>query len=161
MRSIISVEITPTNINDAEKLAGFFALLVQTDPSLGVSISSGGGIIVNGTGELQLEMIVDRIARELSVQVQVTKPKVIYLEPIMLVQLTVASDVRDALIADLRAREGRIESISPTIKALVPLAAIVGYPEYVRAVTNGHGELSITFSSYEETTELERRPLVR
>jgi translation elongation factor EF-G len=157
MRPIISFEITPTNVNDGGKLARFFALLVQTEPSLRVSVSSGGRITVSGTGELQLEMIVDRIARELSVQVQATKPKVIYLEPIMLVQLTVAPDTRDALIADLKAREGRIETISPTIKALVPLASIVGYPEYVRAVTNGHGELSITFSSYEETTELVRR----
>ena len=57
--------------------------LAQEDPSFNVSTDpETGQTIIAGMGELHLEIIVDRMKREFSVEANVGKPQVAYRETI-------------------------------------------------------------------------------
>ena len=81
--SVISIAIEAKNKHDQEKLMGVLARLEMEDPSFNVGIDNESGqLIISGMGELHLEIIVERIRREFSVDLSIGKPKVAYRESI-------------------------------------------------------------------------------
>lgn len=80
---VISVAIEPKTKADQEKLGTALNKLSQEDPSFRVHVDhETGQTIISGMGELHLEIIVDRMNREFSVQSNVGKPQVAYKETI-------------------------------------------------------------------------------
>ncbi len=80
---VIQLAIEPKTKSDQEKLGMAIAKLVQEDPTLRVSTDQETGqTILAGMGELHLEIIVDRMKREFSVEANVGKPQVAYRETI-------------------------------------------------------------------------------
>ncbi|MCI0618315.1 elongation factor G [bacterium] len=80
---VISVAIEPKTKADQEKLGNALNKLQQEDPSFRVNVDhETGQTIISGMGELHLEIIVDRMVREFSVQSNVGKPQVAYKETI-------------------------------------------------------------------------------
>ncbi|MCI0416679.1 elongation factor G [bacterium] len=80
---VISVAIEPKTKADSEKLGTALNKLSQEDPSFKVAVDKETGqTIISGMGELHLEILVDRMLREFSVQSNVGKPQVAYKETI-------------------------------------------------------------------------------
>jgi elongation factor G len=80
---VISVAIEPKTKADSEKLGTALNKLSQEDPSFKVAVDrETGQTIISGMGELHLEILVDRMLREFSVQSNVGKPQVAYKETI-------------------------------------------------------------------------------
>jgi elongation factor G len=80
---VISVAVEPKTKGDQDKMAVALAKLAQEDPSFRVHTDAESGqIIISGMGELHLEIIVDRMKREFSVQANVGAPQVAYRETI-------------------------------------------------------------------------------
>lgn len=80
---VISVAIEPKTKADQERLGTALNKLSQEDPSFKVNVDhETGQTIISGMGELHLEIIVDRMMREFSVQSNVGKPQVAYKETI-------------------------------------------------------------------------------
>jgi len=80
---VISVALEPKTKADQEKMSIALSKLVQEDPSFRVHIDEESTqTIISGMGELHLEIIVDRMKREFSVEVSVGKPQVAYRETI-------------------------------------------------------------------------------
>ena len=80
---VISVAVEPETIADQEKLANALAKLAAEDPSFRViSDEESGQTIISGMGELHLDILVERMKREFSVQCNVGKPQVAYRETI-------------------------------------------------------------------------------
>ena len=80
---VISVAIEPKSKADQEKLGTALAKLAQEDPSFQVRTDEESGqTIISGMGELHLEVIVDRLKREFSVEANVGQPQVAYRETI-------------------------------------------------------------------------------
>jgi len=80
---VISIAIEPKSKADQEKLAGGLSRLSMEDPSFKVhSDKDTGDTLISGMGELHLEIIVDRLKREFSVEANVGKPQVAYTESI-------------------------------------------------------------------------------
>jgi elongation factor G len=80
---VISVAIEPKTKADQEKMGLALAKLAQEDPTFRVSSDPDSGqVIISGMGELHLEIIVDRMFREFSVQASVGRPQVAYRETI-------------------------------------------------------------------------------
>jgi elongation factor G len=80
---VISVAVEPKTIADQEKLATALAKLAAEDPSFRVvSDEESGQTIISGMGELHLDILVERMKREFSVQCNVGKPQVAYRETI-------------------------------------------------------------------------------
>ena len=80
---VISIAIEPKTQSDQEKMGVALSKLAQEDPSFRVQTDEESGqTIISGMGELHLEIIVDRMKREFSVDANVGKPQVAYRETI-------------------------------------------------------------------------------
>ncbi|MBL8290491.1 MAG: elongation factor G [Bryobacterales bacterium] len=80
---VIQLAIEPKTKADQEKLGMAINKLVTEDPTLKVSTDPDTGqTILAGMGELHLEIIVERMKREFSVEANVGKPQVAYREAI-------------------------------------------------------------------------------
>jgi elongation factor G len=78
---VISVAVEPKTKADQEKMGIALNKLAQEDPSFRVHTDEESGqTIISGMGELHLEIIVDRMKREFSVEANVGKPQVAYRE---------------------------------------------------------------------------------
>lgn len=80
---VISVAIEPKTKSDQDKLGTGLARLTEEDPTFVVhSDEETGQTIIEGMGELHLEVIVDRLFREFKVEANVGRPQVAYRETI-------------------------------------------------------------------------------
>ena len=80
---VISVAVEPRTVADQEKMGVALQKLAQEDPSFRVKTDEESGqIIISGMGELHLDIIVDRMKREFSVEANVGAPQVSYRESI-------------------------------------------------------------------------------
>jgi elongation factor G len=78
---VISLAIEPKTKGDQEKLGQGLAKLMAEDPTFRVRTDEQTGqVVIAGMGELHLEIIVDRLKREFSVDASVGKPQVAYKE---------------------------------------------------------------------------------
>ncbi|MGE4659255.1 MAG: elongation factor G, partial [Arenicellales bacterium] len=78
---VISQAVEPRTKSDQEKLGVALGKLAQEDPSFRVHTDEESGqTIISGMGELHLEIIIDRLKREFSVDANVGKPQVAYRE---------------------------------------------------------------------------------
>jgi elongation factor G len=80
---VISVAIEPKTKADADKLSHSLTKLSDEDPTFKVATEEETGqTLINGMGELHLEIIVDRLLREFKVDARVGRPQVAYKETI-------------------------------------------------------------------------------
>ena len=80
---VIHVAVEPKTKADQEKMGIALNRLAQEDPSFRVRTDEESGqTIISGMGELHLEIIVDRMKREFSVEANVGAPQVAYRETI-------------------------------------------------------------------------------
>ena len=80
---VISVAVEPRSVADQEKMGVALGKLAQEDPSFHVETDEETGqTIISGMGELHLDIIVDRMKREFSVEANIGKPQVAYRETI-------------------------------------------------------------------------------
>ena len=80
---VIHVAIEPKTKNDQDKLGKALKSLSDEDPTFRVRTDDETGqTVISGMGELHLEVLVDRMQREFSVDATVGKPQVAYRETI-------------------------------------------------------------------------------
>jgi elongation factor G len=80
---VIHVAIEPKTKSDQEKLGKALKSLSDEDPTFRIrSDHETGQTVISGMGELHLEVLVDRMQREFSVEATVGKPQVAYRETI-------------------------------------------------------------------------------
>jgi elongation factor G len=79
----VSIAIEPKTKADQEKMSLALQRLAEEDPTFRVRVDDETGqTIISGMGELHLEIIVDRMKREFSVEANVGQPQVAYRETI-------------------------------------------------------------------------------
>ena len=80
---VISVAVEPRTKGDQEKMGVALGKLAQEDPSFKVvTDEESGQTIISGMGELHLDILVERMRREFSVEANIGKPQVAYREAI-------------------------------------------------------------------------------
>jgi len=91
---VISVAVEPRSKPDQEKMGVALGKLAQEDPSFRVKTDEETGqTIISGMGELHLDILVDRMRREFSVEANIGKPQVAYREAI-----TTTSDIEGKFV---------------------------------------------------------------
>ena len=89
---VISVAIEPKTKAEQEKLSDAMVKLLQEDPTFRVKVDSETNqTVISGMGELHLDILVDRMRREFSLDVNVSQPQVAYKETI---RKTVEHEIR-------------------------------------------------------------------
>jgi len=139
---VISVAIEPKTKVDQDKLGNGLAKLAEEDPTFRVHTDpETSQTIIQGMGELHLEIIVDRLRREFGVEANVGRPQVAYRE-------TVRNRVEKVEGKFVRQTGGRgqyghvVVNLAPaeTGKGLIFHNKIVGGSiprEYINSVENG------------------------
>jgi elongation factor G len=80
---VLEQAVEPKTKVDAEKMSNALTKLTEEDPTFRVHTDSETGqTIIGGVGELQLDVLVERMRREFGVEVNVGKPQVNYRETI-------------------------------------------------------------------------------
>lgn len=80
---VISLAIEPATKTDQEKMGLALSKLSDEDPTFKIKTNhETGQTIISGMGELQLEVLVDRMKREFNVEAQTGAPQVAYKETI-------------------------------------------------------------------------------
>ncbi len=126
---VISVAIEPRTKADQDKLGASLAKLAEEDPTFVVHTDEETGqTIIQGMGELHLEVIVDRLLREFKVDANVGRPQVAYRE-------TIKKPVSHAEGRYVRQTGGRGQ-YGHVILRLEPLPPGSGY-EFVNEIVGG------------------------
>jgi elongation factor G len=126
---VISVAVEPRTKSDQEKMGIALSKLAQEDPSFRVQTDEESGqTIISGMGELHLDIIVDRMKREFSVEANVGAPQVAYRE-------TIRKPVEKAEGKFVRQSGGRGQ-YGHVILKLEPQAPGTGY-EFVNEIVGG------------------------
>nr|WP_320013815.1 elongation factor G [uncultured Desulfobacter sp.] len=94
------------------------------------------------------------VCASMAVKEALKNAKMALLEPIMDVEVFVPDANMGDAIADLNARGGRVESITPksdiqVVKAVVPLSRMFGYSTALRSATQGRGTFTMQFKSFD------------
>ncbi len=127
--AVISQAIEPKSKSDQEKMGLALSRLAQEDPSFRVhSDEESNQTIISGMGELHLEVLVDRMKREFSVEANVGKPQVAYRE-------TIRRVCKEAEGKFIKQSGGRGQYGHVVLK-VEPLSAGSGY-EFVDAIKGG------------------------
>ena len=80
---VISIAVEPKTKADQEKMGVALSKLAKEDPSFRMHTDEESAqTIISGMGELHLEVIIDRLRREFSVEANVGKPQIAYRETI-------------------------------------------------------------------------------
>jgi elongation factor G len=125
---VISVAVEPKTKVDQEKMGLALQRLAKEDPSFRVHTDpESGQTIIEGMGELHLEIIVDRMKREFKVEANVGKPQVAYRETL---RATVESEGKFIRQSGGRGQYGHV-----WLK-IEPLPAGKGY-EFVNGIVGG------------------------
>ncbi len=125
---VIAVAIEPKTKADMEKLGGAMQKLMREDPTFKVHLDQETGqTIIQGMGELHLEIIVDRLVREFSVGANVGKPQVAYKETI---RKAAKGEGRHIKQTGGKGQYGHV------VIEIEPLAQGTGY-EFVNEITGG------------------------
>lgn len=152
-KSIVSEEkIAPQYIQNIESgirgsLDGGF---LKGYPIVDVEIVLADGFSEEGkTSELGFG-----VCASMAVKEALKNAKMALLEPIMDVEVFVPDANMGDAIADLNARGGRVESITPksdiqVVKAVVPLSKMFGYSTALRSATQGRGTFTMQFKSFD------------
>ena len=126
---VISQAVEPKTKVDQEKMGIALHRLAQEDPSFRVHTDEESGqTIISGMGELHLEILVDRMKREFSVEATVGKPQVAYRE-------TIRKTVEDAEGKFIKQSGGRGQYGHVVLK-VEPQAPGKGF-EFVDAIKGG------------------------
>ena len=80
---VISIALEPKSSADSKKLEEALNIMVREDPSLQVSKNKEvGQLLISGMGELHLEIVLDKLKRDFSLNVRSSVPQVSYRESI-------------------------------------------------------------------------------
>ncbi|MER3581481.1 MAG: elongation factor G [Patescibacteria group bacterium] len=126
---VIWMRVEPKTKQDQEKMGVALKALAEEDPTFKVTVNQEtGDTLIGGMGEVQLEVMVDRLKREFKVEVNVGKPQVAYLE-------TITKAVEEIEGKYIRQSGGRGQYGHVVIK-VEPLERGKGF-EFVNAIKGG------------------------
>ena len=126
---VISVAVEPKTKADQDKLGNGLAKLSDEDPTFVVKFDDETAqTVISGMGELHLDILVDRLKREFSVDANVGKPQVAYRE-------TIRREVHKVVTRFIRQTGGRGQ-FAHVVLDLEPTGPGGGY-EFINKITGG------------------------
>ncbi len=125
---VMSISVKPQSRNDQDKIAKALSKLSEEDPTFTVHTDKETDeTIISGMGELHLEVIVDRLRHEFSVEAVVGQPKVAYKETIL---TAVTQEYKHQKQTGGRGQYGHVEM------EIIPTAAGEGF-EFKNSIVGG------------------------
>ncbi len=128
---VVSLRIEPKTKADQEKMGMALKKLSDEDPTFKISSNTETGeTIISGMGELHLDIMIDRMKREFSVEANVGKPQVAYRETI-----TGTAEAEHKYIKQSGGK-GQYGHVKITLKPMEPLEEGAKIPKNVKRYDN-------------------------
>ena len=127
---VIGIAIEPKTQADVDKLSMALGKLAEEDPTFQVKIDPDSGqTIINGMGELHLEILVDRLRREFKVECNQGAPQVAYKEAI-----TTSTEFREVF----KKQSGGRGKFADIIVEIMPADEGIRGLQFINAVKGGN-----------------------
>jgi elongation factor G len=127
---VIGVAVEPKTQADVDKLSMALNKLAEEDPTFQVKIDPDSGqTIINGMGELHLEILIDRLRREFKVECNQGAPQVAYKEAI-----TTSTEFREVF----KKQTGGRGKFADIIVELMPADADIRGLQFINEVRGGN-----------------------
>ncbi|OGP77075.1 MAG: translation elongation factor G [Deltaproteobacteria bacterium RBG_19FT_COMBO_60_16] len=82
-KPVVSIAVEPRTLRDMDRLRDTLDNIIDEDPTLSCREDADTGqILLSGMGELHLEVLVERLARDFGLAVRTGKPQVVYRETV-------------------------------------------------------------------------------
>jgi elongation factor G len=82
-KPVVSIAVEPRTLRDMDRLRDTLDNIIDEDPTLSCREDADTGqILLSGMGELHLEVLVERLARDFGLDVRTGKPQVVYRETV-------------------------------------------------------------------------------
>ncbi len=111
-KPVVSVVVEPRTVREMDRLKELLAAMTDEDPTLSFREDADTGqILLSGMGELHLDVVLDRLAREYGMTVRKGNPEVVYRET-----LTAAASVESLFEREINERPVKVAttvSIAP------------------------------------------------
>jgi elongation factor G len=96
-----------------------------------------------------------KVAGSMAYKKAMETAKVVLLEPIMNMKITVPEECMGDVIGDLNSRRGKVVGVEPkansqAIRSVVPMAEVLTYANDLKSMTSDRGMFTMEFSHYEE-----------
>ncbi|MBT1074630.1 elongation factor G [Geobacter grbiciae] len=96
-----------------------------------------------------------KVAGSLAFKKAMETAKVVLLEPMMNMKITVPEETMGDVIGDLNSRRGKVVGVEPKansqiIRSVVPMAEVLSYANDLKSMTSDRGLFTMEFSHYEE-----------
>ncbi len=96
-----------------------------------------------------------KVAGSMAFKKAMETAKVVLLEPVMNMKITVPEETMGDVIGDLNSRRGKVVGVEPKansqiIRSVVPMAEVLTYANDLKSMTSDRGLFSTEFSHYEE-----------
>ena len=96
-----------------------------------------------------------KVAGSLAFKKAMESAKVVLLEPMMNLKVTVPEETMGDVIGDLNSRRGKVVGVEPKansqiIRSVVPMAEVLSYANDLKSMTSDRGLFTMEFSHYEE-----------
>jgi translation elongation factor EF-G len=151
-RAVFSVSLYPAALQDRGRLQEALVQLCQQIPGLRVSEGPDSLQTVLVTGELQLEMVLDQLRHVFGLNVRPAPPKLVYLEPIVLIETSVPDAFGAAVVNELKRRAIDVEQGPPAIRAYCSPRNLLGFKAFLASLTDFKDTYySVTLAYYKET----------
>ena len=145
---VMSMRIEPKTNADRDRLNEALGRLAREDPTFRTHVSAETGeTIIEGMGELHLEVLTHRLVRDLGVAASVGKPRVAYRQTVAgrgegqaVFERQLASKMHAATVSvrvEAAPGTGTIEFINEAGPALVPPAAVPAVERGIRSAAQG------------------------
>ena len=108
-----------------------------------------------------------RVAASMALRAAAKKANPVILEPIMAVEVVIPEDYLGDVMGHVTARRGRVEGMEAraggqqVVRAMVPLAEMLGYATTLRSATQGRGTFTMTFDHYEDVPKSVQEEIIK
>ena len=155
VQSIFSAVLRTESKENKFALAEALGKLFTEDSNFKITPGVAGNFLtIKVSGELQAEMIVDRLKSEFGITANVEKLNVIYLEPIVFIEIKIPKEFSTAVINELTLRGARVEQKTPLITAYARPKSILNFMNFLRSLTGFKDtHYSTKLAYYQEAVE--------
>ena len=154
--TVIAMSIEPKTTKDRDKLSDTLARLTREDPTFHAKTDEQSGqIIIEGMGELHLEVVLNRIQKDYKIPVNVGKPRVAYRQTLKKERKVEARHVKQSgghgqfavarLIFSPKETEKAVEFENNIKGGVIPQEYIPSVQKGIEAAAIGGGKLGYPF----------------
>jgi translation elongation factor EF-G len=153
-QQIFKATLDPTSPTSQQDLVTGLRMLHNEYKEFGLIEASNDAAVITVSSELQLEFLLDTLERKHHVKARAVQLEVIYLEPIVKIEIKVPDPFSSAIVEEFRRRGIAVDLNSQLITAHSNPKRILGLRNAIHSIAGSKSvDYTMTLVYYQQTTE--------